>query len=178
MLCILNIPNYTLTINDALTLYIKGKDLFTETAVEISGRQMYGYRSLFLFGPNIKEIYLGIPFMKRYHIVFDSNTNRIGFGKYINDDILTKSSNIDIWATPHKNNNTHYYYYTHIVIILTLILIIIIWLIHHHHRKRLKQRKQRSKHRINIRNHISTIRTHVSTSINPLGTPMITLEPS
>jgi hypothetical protein len=174
-----NIPNYTLTINDALTLHIKGKDLFTETAVEISGRQMYGYRSLFLFGPNIKEVYLGIPFMKRYHIVFDSNTNRIGFGTYINDDILTKSSNIDIWAIPHKNNNTHYYYYyTHIVIILTLILIIIIWLIHHHRRKHLKQRKQRSKHRINIHNHISTIRTHVSTSINPLGTPMITLEPS
>lgn len=172
-----NIPNYTLTINDALTLHIKGKDLFTETAVEISGRQMHGYRSLFLFGPNIKEVYLGIPFMKRYHIVFDSNTNRIGFGTYINDDILTKSSNIDIWAIPHKNNNTHYYYYyyIHIVIILTLIIIIIIWYIHHHHRKR---RKQRNKHRINIHNHISTIRTYISTSIDPLGTPMLTLEPS
>ena len=177
-----NISNYTLTINDALTLHIKGKDLFTETAVEISGRQMHGYRSLFLFGPNIKEVYLGIPFMKRYHIVFDSYDNRIGFGKYINDDILTKTSNTDIWAMPHnKNNNTHYYY-THIVIILILIIIIIIyiWLIYHHRRKRRKQRKhqQQHQHRININNHISTIRTHVATSIDPLGTPMLTLEPS
>ena len=92
---------------------------------------------------------------------------------------LTRPNQIQI--SHNKNNNTHYYY-THIVIILILIIIIIIyiWLIHHHRRKRRKQRKhqQQHQHRININNHISTIRTHVATSIDPLGTPMLTLEPS
>ena len=168
-----NIPNYTLTINEALTLHIKGKDLFTETAVEISGRQMHGYRSMFLFGPNIKEIHLGIPFMKRYHIVFDSHSNRIGFGKYINDDVLSKLSNVDIWSITRNSR----YYYTQIVIIIILIIIIIIWMIYQHRRKRLKKRQRRRKRINNVHNCISTIRTYEE-SIEPLGKPMITYEPT
>ena len=165
-----SIPNYTLTISKALTLQIKGKDLFAETAVEISGRQIHGFRSLFLFGPNIKEIYLGIPFMKRYHIVFDSENLRIGFGKCIDDEVLNRLSSKDMWTTRRNSR----YYSTHIVVIIVLITTIIAWMLYQHRRKRVKKRRKRSS---TVHNTITTIRSHEEL-IEPFGRPMITIEPT
>lgn len=158
------VPNFEFTINDKLSLKITGKDLFTESTVEINGKQLHGYKSLFSFGaPNVNDIYVGLNFMKRYHIVFDKETGLVGFGNYIGDDILTLF-NRGYWPMRRR------WQWTHIVIVI-LSLIIIFGLLYMYRKKQLKKKYKKS-----LVKKSAEKRKNQEELIEPIGKPMLSVK--
>ena len=157
------VPNFLFTINDRFSLRLTGKDLFTETAMEISGKQVHGYRSVFSYGSNTKEVYLGITFMKRYHIVFDNDNSKIGFGSYVGDNVLNSFSR-GFW--PRRSR----WQWTHVVIVI-LSLIIIGGVLYQYRKKQLKK-----KYKKGLINKGMEKRKNQEELIEPIGKPMISVE--
>jgi hypothetical protein len=157
------VPNFQFTINDRLSLKLTGKDLFTETAMEINGKQTHGYRSVFAFGPSTKDVYLGITFMKRYHIVFDNENSKIGFGEYVGDAVLNSFSR-GFWPRRRRWEWTH-------VVIMILSLIIIGGVLYQYRKKQLKK-----KYKKGLINKGIEKRKNQEELIEPIGKPMISVE--
>ena len=158
------VPDFEFTINDKLSLKITGKDLFTESSVEINGKLLHGYKSLFSFGaPDIDDIYVGLNFMKRYHIVFDKESALVGFGNYIGDDIL-RLFNRGFWPRRRR------WQWTHIVIVI-LSLIIIIGLLYMYRKKQLKK-----KYKKGLIKKSAEKRKNQEELIEPIGKPMISVK--
>ena len=160
---LLQVPNFQFTINDRFSLKLTGKDLFTETAMEINGKQTHGYRSVFVFGTSTKDVYLGIPFMKRYHIVFDNENSKIGFGEYVGDNVLNSFSR-GFW--PRRDR----WEWTHVVIVI-LSLIIIVGVVYQYRKKQLKK-----KYKKGLINKGIEKRKNQEELIEPIGKPMISVE--
>lgn len=154
------VPNFYIHIAEGFDLKITGKDLFKEYMIDDKGKNLYGYRANIISNGKTNIMYLGMNFIKHYHIVFDKEEYKIGFGDYIGEEIF------DYSKKPSTNipNETSIFKWFCIVIVLLFIAVIGFWL---YRRSQLKKRYRKG---IVHKSHSDS-----DNLIEPIGKPMVSV---
>ena len=128
--------------------------------IDDKGKNLYGYRANIISNGKTNIMYLGMNFIKHYHIVFDKEEYKIGFGDYIGEEIF------DYSKKPSTNipNETSIFKWFCIVIVLLFIAVIGFWL---YRRSQLKKRYRKG---IVHKSHSDS-----DNLIEPIGKPMVSV---
>lgn len=82
------VPDVYVHIKEGFELRITGKDLYKDYSILEGGKTVFGYRSNIISSGKGHLVYLGMNFMKHYHLIFDKEEGKIGFGDYIGEEIF------------------------------------------------------------------------------------------